>query len=521
MPTPASRPSRLPTRRLRGLTALVGAAVVVAGCSAGESVDTGEGGPSPAATGGTLRAAISGTPDQYDPQSTSAYPSFQVLENVYDTLVVPNAEDLTFEPSLATAWTTSDDQLTWTFTLRDDVTFSDGTEFDSADVVYSFRRIVDEELANAYRFATVESVEAPDPRTVVMTLSAPTPNLLSNVGAFKGTAILPEDAATTYDLTREAVGTGPFTLESADAGGVRLAANPDYWGEAPGVDAVDIRFVPESAAALTALRNGDVDWTDNVPPQNIASLEDDDAVELGRGGSVDYWYLAFNPAKQPFGDRDFRRGVAFALDREVITEAAKFGAATASQTPVPQGSFWAVDHSPFAADDREEQARRLLEPFRGTRFGLMVTDEYPETVASAQVVADQLSDYGLTVDLQTVDFTTWLARQGEGDFDAFSLGWLGNVDPFDFYQAQHATGGGFNFQQYSNPQVDDLLARAARETDPDARKGLYDEAARIIVDDVSYLYLYNPDVVHAWSPRVSGYQVRADKAINFETVSLG
>ncbi len=153
-------------------------------------------------------------------------------------------------------------------------------------------------------------------------------------------------------------------------------------------------------------------------------------------------------------------------------------------------------------------------------MGLMVTDEFPETVTAAQVIASQLGDIGIEVNIETLDFATWLDRQSQGDFDAFMLGWLGNIDPADFYEAQHVTNGASNYQKYSNPEVDRLLTAAATEVDQDARKQLYDQATQIIVDDVSYLYLYNPDVVQAWAPGLSGYQIRADRAINFEGVEL-
>jgi len=177
------RPSRL-------VAVVAAGAVVLSACS-----DDAESVVSDSVADDVLIAAVSAQPDTLDPHRTSAYPSFQVLENVYDTLVVPNAEDLTMEPSLAESWTTSEDGLTWTFTLRDGVLFHDGSTFDSADVVYSYDRIIDEDLANASRFATVASVEAPDARTVVLRLSRPTPNLLALIGAFKGMAILPEGAA--------------------------------------------------------------------------------------------------------------------------------------------------------------------------------------------------------------------------------------------------------------------------------------------------------------------------------------
>ncbi len=505
-------------RAIRPLALATAGALALTACGGGgESVNTGGGG------GGdnVFVAAVSAQPDQLDPHVTSAYPSFQVLENVYDTLVVPNAEDLTMEPSLATEWQTSEDQLTWTFTLREGVTFHDGSEFDSADVVYSYNRIIDEELNNSYRFANVTSVAADGPQSVVITVSKPTPNLLSLIGAFKGMAILPEGAADELDLTTEANGTGPFQLESTGASNTVLTAYEDYWGGAPSIDGVEFRYITEPAAALTALRNGEVQWTDNVPAQQVSALGGDNEVELATTPSVDYWYMSMNYARPPFDNPDVRRAIATAVDRAEVAEAARFEAARPNQTAIPKDSFFYNDYAPFDPDP--DAARELLEG-AGVQtpltMGLMVTDEFPETVTAAQVIASQLGDIGIEVNIETLDFATWLDRQSQGDFDAFMLGWLGNIDPADFYEAQHVTNGASNYQKYSNPEVDRLLTAAATEVDQDARKQLYDQATQIIVDDVSYLYLYNPDVVQAWAPGLSGYQIRADRAINFEGVEL-
>ncbi len=510
-------------RSTRSLPVVAAAVLVLSACGGGggESVDVGGGGGGGGGGSNTLVAAVSAQPDQFDPHVTTAYPSFQVLENVYDTLVVPNAEDLTMAPSLAESWETSEDQLTWTFTLRDGVTFHDGSAFDSADVVYSYRRIIDEELSNAFRFANVAAVEAPDPQTVVIRLSQPTPNLLERIGSFKGMAILPEGAADQVDLTTEAVGTGPFRLESSDPSSTVLTAYEDYWGGAPSIGGVEFRYITEPAAALTALQNGEVQWTDNIPPQQIESLQEDDSIQLQTTPSVDYWYMSMNYARPPFDNRDVRRAISFAVDRAAVAEAAWFGAAQPNQTAIPENSFFHTDYAPFQRDP--DQARQLLQQ-AGVQtpltMGLMVTDEFPETVTAAQVIASQLGEVGINVTIETLDFATWLDRQGQGDFDAFMLGWLGNLDPAAYYQEQHQTGGPNNYQGYSNPQVDQLLQAGASETDQDARKQIYDQAAQLIVDDVSYLYLYNPAVVQGWAPGLSGYQIRADRAINFESVEL-
>ena len=222
-----------------------------------------------------LVAAQGSEPDQLDPHMTSAYASFQVLENVYDTLVQP-AEDLSMEPALAESWEISDDNLTWTFTLRDGVTFHNGRALVADDVVYSFERII-EEGANGWRFGAVESVTAPDDETVVIQLTQPSPNLLVSIGGFKGMSIIARETVEDGTIGTKPVGTGPFRFVSQSPdGGIVLERNPDYWRADEGLPRLDgIRFVqiPDAGTKLTALRTGEVHWIDAVPPQDIENLK--------------------------------------------------------------------------------------------------------------------------------------------------------------------------------------------------------------------------------------------------------
>lgn len=490
-------------------------ALVATACDSGDEVDVGGDGGEP---GGTLVAALGGEPDKLDPHTTSSSFSFKVLENVYDTLVQPG-DDLTMEPALAADWTVSEDLLTWTFTLEEGVTFHNGAEFTAEDVKASYDRIIDEELNNAFRFAAVEEVVVVDPMTVEIRLNRPAPNLLTSIGSFKGMAILDsDDIADGFNFDQEANGTGPFTLESFTSGdSIELAKFDDYRQDGlPLLDGVEFTFIPEESVKLTNLQSGEVDWIDTVPPERLGQLEGDDSLEVGRVAGNDYWYMATNLEREPFGDRDVRRAIAYALDPAEIAQAAKFDAATPNETAIPETSFWYTDYSPYGQDT--EQATQLLEDAGqgdGFTMDLMVTNEFPETVDAAQVIASQLSEVGITVEIRTLDFSTWLDEQGQGNFDSFMLGWLGNIDPDDFYYAQHHSEGGFNFHGYSNPDVDELLDQGRQETDEDARKEIYDEAAQIIVDDASYIYFYNPDIINAWVPEVSGYTTRPDNAVRF------
>lgn len=495
-------------------------AVTFAGGSAEETEDVAPAMPEEA----ILIAAQGSEPDQLDPHMTSAYASFQVLENVYDTLVQPG-DDLSMEPALAESWEISDDNLTWTFTLRDGVTFHNGRELVADDVVYSFQRIIDEGL-NGWRFGSVESVTAPDDDTVVITLTQPSPNLLVSIGGFKGMAIVARETVEDGSISTQPVGTGPFRFVSQSPDeGIILEANPDYWRAGEGLPLLDgIQFVqiPDAGTKLTALRTGEVHWIDAVPPQDIASLEAEDGITVGRVPGGDYHYFALNQNREPFDDVRVRQAMATAINRDEIAEAAQFGAATANQTAIPaSNAAWYFDYAPYTPGDGDSAEDLLDEAgVSDLTVDFLVTSDFPETVTQAQVIAAQLAPVGITVEITDVEFSTWLDMQGNGEFDAFMLSWIGNIDPDDFYYAQHHSEGGFNFQGYSNSEVDDLLDRARVETDQAARKDLYDQAAEMIVDDASYIYLYNPDNINAWREEVGGYMTRGDNAVRFEEATL-
>lgn len=505
------------------VSSLVAAGIFLAACSGGEGVElNGSDGPDDngGATGEMLHAAIAGEPDQLDPHSTSAYFSFQVLENIFDTLVEPD-ENLEMQPALAEDWEVSEDQLTWTFQLREGVTFHDGSDFTSADVVYSYNRIIDDELSNAWKFSSVTSVEAADDHTVVITVSQPTPNLLSNLGGFKGMSIVSEDNVTSGDITTSPIGTGPFSLESYSRGDrIVLTANPDYWGGAPELAGVEFRFISEPSTALAALRSGEVHWTDVVPPQQVDELDGDDSLVIGQTPSSDYWYLALNQNEEPWSDVRVRQAIAYAIDRDAILQAVSFGTAEANQLAIPDGSFWYEPYEEYSTD--LETAQQLLDDagFTGGTLDMLATSDYPETVTAAQIIASNLEPLGIEVSIRQPDFSTWLDEQNTGNFDMLMMGWLGNIDPDDFYYSQHHSEGGSNAQGYSNSEVDALLDDARIETDVETRKDLYAQAATIIADEASYIYLYNPSVIQAWVPAVGDYEARADRAIRFRDATL-
>jgi peptide/nickel transport system substrate-binding protein len=500
-------------RQQAAVIAAVVALFVAVSCSQAQRVDLGQG-------SGNLIAAIAGEPDQLDPQKTSAYFSFEVLENVFDTLVEPDA-NLEMRPALAQAWSISPDQLTWSFQLRKGVTFQDGSPFTADDVVYSYRRIIDEKLSNVDKFSAVTDVSAPDPDTVLIRVKQPTPNLLTNLGGFKGMAIVQRKNVESGQIATHPVGTGPFAFASQKSGdSITLTANPNYWGGRPKVPGVTFRFISEPSTALSALQAGEIDWTDSIPTQRVAQLKNDDSIKLAVTPSNDYWYLALNEAREPWRDPRVRQAIAYAIDRKAIVQATSYGTAAANQLAIPEGNPWFTPYEKYRYD--LDEAKRLLAEAGAApkNMDMLVTSEYPETVTAAQVIADNLKPLGITVNIRTVDFATWLDEQNTGNFDMLMMGWLGNIDPDDFYYAQHHTDGSSNAQKFSNPDVDRLLDAGRVEVNRQARQQDYAKAAAIIADQVSYIYLYNPSVIQAWATNLSGYEARRDGAIRFRTASL-
>ena len=342
----------------------------------------------------------------------------------------------------------SPDQLAWTFHLRRGVTFHDGSPFTADDVVYSYRRIIDEKLANADKLSAVSGITASDKSTVIITLKQPTPNLLTNLGGFKGLAIVQRRNVESGEIATHPVGTGPFAFQSQKSGdSITLEANPTYWAGAPKVSGVTFRFISEPSTALSALQAGEIDWTDSIPAQRVAQLKDDDSITLATTPSNDYWYLALNEARAPWHDVRVRKAIAYAIDRDAIVQATSYGTAVANQLAIPKGNPWYTPYDTYRHDI--ERAKGLLRDAGAApkTLDMLVTTEYPETVTAAQIIADNLAPLGITVNIRTVDFATWLDEQNNGHFDMLS------VEPFVQMSRAMGTGDRYILARHIVPNI--------------------------------------------------------------------
>ncbi len=267
------------TRRGRAAAAIAVAALAVAATSMGAHASSpptapaGSAGPS----GGTLAFGITTDPDTLFPWKATQFQAVNLLQNIYGTLTEFD-QDLNVVPGLATSWDTSDDGLTVTLHLRDGVVFDDGSAFDSADVVDSLTKIQDEATAAvaASTLANVTGIDAPDPSTVVLTLSAPDAALIAGLASVNIAMLSSDDTEDALNTTPN--GTGPYAFDSrVPAQSITLVANENYWGDAPTLGQIDFRVIPEESSIVSALQSGNV---------QMAVLNDPLVAQTAEGGGV-------------------------------------------------------------------------------------------------------------------------------------------------------------------------------------------------------------------------------------------
>ena len=238
-------------------------------------------------------------------------------------------------------------------------------------------------------------------------------------------------------------------------------------------------------------------------------------------GGTDYRYIGVNLNREPFNNPQVREALNYAINRDEVAAAALWDTAVPSQNPLPEDSFWYSGYQPYTYDPAKAQELLAEAGYPdGFEAEFMPTTEYEETVRAAQVLQSQLEDVGITSSIRTLEWGTWLEEEGAGNFDLYLCGWIGNIDPDDYFYSQHHTGEVFNFTGYSNPDLDQLLEQGRTEADPDARKAIYDQVQQTVIDDSPYLFLYIPANVDGYQPYVQGYVTRPDSAIVMKDVWL-
>jgi peptide/nickel transport system substrate-binding protein len=427
----------------------------------------------------------------FDPAIVTAQSSFDLISIVYERLVEFDEAGQP-QPMLAESWENPDD-LTYTFTLRQGVTFHNGKALTAKDVKYTFDRIRDEATASprVAQFNSVDEIEATDDRTVTFHLNAPYGPFLATL-ATGFSSIVPADES--LDLQATMVGTGPFMLDTwkQDTETV-LVANTAYWlPEEPVLGTLRYRIMPEESARLAAIRTGEIQLTAIADPLTVESAQQSEGVQVLEQDTTDYYLLGFNCAEPPFDDVKVRQALSLAIDRQAIVDAVFFGRGQVTGPIVPTLGDWAqpVEQLPNYTVDRDK-AKALLEEVGASdlSFKILVGSLYQEFQSIALVIQDQLAEIGVTVELEPVEWGTFIDRWIARDFQSFVSYNSGGNDPDGALYSAFITGGGTNAFQFSDEEVDRLLESGRTTTSTEDRKSIYQNLEVALAEEAPVVFI--------------------------------
>ncbi|WP_372833712.1 ABC transporter substrate-binding protein [Puniceibacterium confluentis] len=477
-----------------------------------------------------LRIGLQEDPDILDPDQSRTFVGRIVYASLCDKLVDITPE-LEIVPQLATGWDWSDDGLELTMTLRDGVTFHDGTAFDAKAVVANIDRSQNmDESRRKSELTSITAAEAVDDLTVKFTLGAPDATLLAQLADRAGMMVSPTAATEAgVDFGLNPVCSGPFKfVERVQQDRIVLEKFTGYWdADAIHFDTVVFLPIPDTTVRLANLRSGDLDMLERLAATDVASVADDGSLLMEQAVSLGYQGITVNVANgeraaSPIGESSaVRRALSLAIDRKVINQVVFEGAFAAGNQPFPPTSPWY--NKDFPVPERDVAAARALLEEAGFADGITIEVQVPNNPVQMQlmqVVQAMAAEAGITVELQAKEFATLLSDQTAGAYTASQIGWSGRVDPDGNIHQFMTTDGGINDSHYSNPQVDELLNGARVSNDMATRKQSYDSALAILQDDMPIIYLYHQAWIWALDDKVQGFVPYPDGMIRLQGVSF-
>lgn len=534
--------------------------LALAGLSAGSAILAACGGSTPAASptaGGSTSSTAAGSPNT---SSTAAKPSAAVrggdlvigyaqtqptldapvpnsdsqsrlLNSVLDPLVWQNMPDK-FEPGLATSWEVSPDAKTYTFKLRQDVTFHDGTPFNAAAVKATFDRVADPKLKALLvgLLGPYGGTDVVDTYTARVNFTDAFPVFLNNLSA---TGIRPVSPTAVQkfgaDFGTNIVGTGPFKLRSFSPEKIVFERFDAYnWAPAslnhqgPALlDTLTYRIIPEDATRVTAYENGEAQFIDFTPPQEVKRLQGN------KNNHLDIIYLPglpqmlqLNVMKAPTTDKQVRKAIQLAVDHQAVVQNVWFGFAKPAygilSSPTP--GYWTDSDKQYPFSKEKAAATLDQAGWKMGSNGIRVKDGQPLsilyiTTATAQnnqageLVQAMLKDVGIDMKISAVSNQASLAQYQQGDYNVGRLGEI-NLDPSIMDSptlSRNITGGTQgNRSKYANPQVDQILDNARKEPDRTKRLAMYVMAQQIVMDDAIIIGQWEQSLINTSTARLSG-----------------
>ncbi len=464
----------------------------------------------------TVVFLIESSPANLDPRVSTDVQSQRIDALLFDGLVARDAH-FQFTPALAERWE-QPDPLTLVFHLRNGVRFHNGAPLTARDVVWTFESMIDQTrpgsviTPKAASYAAINTMEAPDDRTVVMRLKHPDNFLLTNLST-GAIGIVPQGSG--RDFWQHPVGTGPFRFVSQQIDqDVIIERNPHSWSIVPRLERVRFAIVPDAITESLELEKGSGDVAINsLPMDSLSVLAARPNLQVEETGGTEIQYLGFNLRDPLLQDARVRQAISCAIDRNLIIQTLLGNHAHPALSLLPT-SHWAFNAGGPRYDYDPARAAQLLDAAghpraaNGIRFPLtMKTSNDEGTRLLAAVLQQQLATVGIALDIRSFEYATFYSDVMHGAFQMYSLRWIGGNEQPDIFSYAFSTARfspkGANRSHYSNPRLDALLDDAAESSNLEKRRADYAEAQQILAQDLPAINLWYRDTVVVHNRRLT------------------
>ena len=473
----------------------------------------------PPKRGGILRVATVDKPVNMDPGYAQLYSSLQVYQNVFNKLVYVD-EAGAFTPGLAKSWK-QEGEKTWLFDLVDNAVFHNGEPLTSADVVFTFNRLMDakNKLPMRVFFTPVQGVEAVGKSQVRFHMERPFGPFLAMLA--QATEIVNEKALKEKDPKLFPVGTGPYKLvEWVKDDHITLERWDKYFRPGkPYVDKILFYAPADDTVRLTGLQTGRYNWIQAVPPQRIPELERARDIKVSPGRPYFPYFLMLNASKPPLNDKRLRQAIAWALDRSEIVKLVFYSSHTPTAEPTPEPSPWATGVNAHKGGPDLAKAKQLLADAGmggGLTLTYMVKSQIPVLVKTGEILREQLKKVGITLDVQPLESGQYFEGLVGKKFDIAAAYWSVTVDPDMFYYPLQHSSSAWNFSGLKSEEADKRLDAFRFTASPAARKKMYPELVRFFQEEGS-LVIFSNEIQRYWTkPNVHGSAPLASLELRFE-----
>lgn len=527
-------------RKKVSFLSLTFATVLALGACASEPTDSvsessGEG--ESTSDGGELLISMLSEAVSLDVHGANDTYSSNMTSQIYETLLNQNAE-LELEPGLAEHYEQIDEN-TWEFTLRDNVTFHDGTDLDGDAIKANFDRVLDNDIASqrAFLFDMISEVEVVDDLTVRFHTEypfAPLPAHLAHTGAgIMSPTMIEEDYAAMKDgespgtvINKQAIGTGIFKFDEWNHGdSIRLVKNEDYWGDPAKVDSVVVRVVPDGTTRIAELQTGSAHIIDPLSPNEVGQIEQTEGVDVHSQESVMIMYVGFNTEQEYLDNPNVRKAISLAIGRKDILTGIYEDIGIEARSPLAPKVF-GYDESIDSNEQDLEEAKRLLAE-EGLEDGFDITfntSDEQERIDIATYVESALAPLNINVNIDIQEWASFLEYTAEGNQEMFVLSWSTVTGDADyglyalFHSDNHGSTGNRTFT--TNADLDEKLDEARRSTDSDKRQELYKEIQNIIAEEAYIQPLVHQDYLVGLSDNVEGFWQHPTRRLMLQDVTI-